>query len=280
MDSETLKFNLLFGLPIKYENINIFQPTIEDYINLPMHINGYYLYKYLFCIRLEHLNIGDDLKNILKKEHKSLFESFFICDELLKQQNKLTSDISLVLQLIYSLSFFLRINIDCFQIDGKNQQIIITDKEKNEELFILNNDNFEEISAFIRLICSSEIIEIEVKNNNIKYPKDETLRKTMEKLLKQNAETEARKKKENATTLVDIMLRVLAHEDRKYNYFSLSKLTIWQLLKEYENMYIRENFDFEKRKITSGNFDYSKVKVDLDWGKKTKIKLPEILKTN
>lgn len=279
IDTELLRFNLLFGLPIQYEKIKIYQPTIKDYCDLPIGINAYYMYKYLYCIQPEHLNLNKTLLEVLKKENRSLFQILFIHDEILKRKNELNGQNSLILNLSFSLSFFLKIDINEIKVDVKNQQLIIENKENNETLFILNNDNFDEFSALIRLVCSSEIMEVNKTEENIKYPKDESLRKKMEKILRQNAENEERKRKENMTTVVDIMSRVIAHENTKYDYFSILNLTIWQLFQEYATMYVREDFDFEKRKITSGQFDYSKQKVDLNWGNKLKIKLPETIKT-
>lgn len=279
IDEETLRFNLLFGLPIQYDNINIYQPTIKDYCDLPIRTNGYYIYKYLYCIQPEHLDLDEKLIELLKKDNKSLFEILFIHDEMLKIKNELNGQNSLILNLSLSLSFFLKIDVNQIKLDVKNQQLIIENKDNNDTLFILNNDNFEEFSALIRLICSSDMMEVKKKDENIKYPKDPSLRKKMEKILRQNAENEERKRKENMTTIVDVMSRVIAHENTKYDYFSILNLTIWQLFQEYATMYVREDFDFEKRKITSGQFDYSKQKVDLNWGNKLKIKLPDVLKT-
>ena len=273
-----LEWRLVRGLPIFFNNIMIKQPRIEDIDKLG--INYYSTMSYIFCIQKEHLPLWDTLQNEFNS--KTLFQSLFVQERFYEANNKLDASTSILILLRESLKFFLDIeDIRKIIIDVDNERFIVIDNREFEgkifevPIFELNNDNFEEFSELIRLICNLNVLEIEEeKKIKVRKYKDASMQKRYEQLMGQLQTNEDKKKNENSITIADIIGSICTNKNTKYTLYNIDKLTIWQLFYEFNNMFTMENIDMIKSQYNSGNFQF-KNPPDINWLKKVKVKLPE-----
>lgn len=274
---DDLKYRLVRGLDIPYNNIKIRQPKIEDIDTLG--INYYSSMSYVFCIQKEHLPLWDTLQNEFNS--KTLFQSLFIQEKFYETNNKLDSSTSILILLRESLKFFLGIeDVKKIIIDIENERFIVVETQiRGEEsflepIFVLDNNNFEEFSELIRLITWNEVYKI--KKDEIKRVlyADESIQKIYDNLIKQHLKEEEKKKQENNISISDIIGAICINENTKYNYKNINELTIWQLFYQSKSMFDKEHTEIIKMQYTSGNFTFEKPP-DLDWLKKVKISLPK-----
>ena len=270
MDKSSLEYALIRGLEIPYMGVKVKQPTINDIDEIGL--LRFSSYKSTFIILKEHLQLTDELIVITKD--KSFFETLFIIDGY--SNNVDSNTILYTDMLIMSLIFFLGIDINKNMIEKnmENKCISITNKE-DQNIFILNNDNFEEFSELIRLVCNCDKLEIDKDTNtNVVQYADADVQKIYEDLIKQHKKDEEEKKKANDITLSDVIGSICINENTKYNYKNIEELTIWQLFYQFTAMFTKENIDIVKSQYVSGNYTFDKVP-DLDWLKKVKVKLPK-----
>jgi len=270
MDKSSLEYALIRGLEIPYMGVKVKQPTINDIDEIGL--LRFSSYKSTFIILKEHLQLTDELIVITKD--KSFFETLFIIDGY--SNNVDSNTILYTDMLIMSLIFFLGIDINKNMIEKnmENKCISIANTE-GQNIFILNNDNFEEFSELIRLVCNCDKLEIDKDTNtNVVQYADADVQKIYEDLIKQHKKDEEEKKKANDITLSDVIGSICINENTKYNYKNIEELTIWQLFYQFTAMFTKENIDIVKSQYVSGNYTFDKVP-DLDWLKKVKVKLPK-----
>ena len=250
--------------------VKIKQFTLEEIeeIDWDMYDN----YKFLFIATKEHLKLNDELLKITK--HSSFFDTLFIRDLYMLNKNQLKNDISFVALLRISLSVFLNIDINSIAIDENKKSFIISNND-GKIIFILNNDNFEEFSEMIRLICCCDKLSIkkEEKTSKRKY-KDQAMQEKYESLKAQLKKNEDKEKHENELTIADMIGAVCINENTKYNFENISKLTIWQLYYQFSSMFVKENIEMTKLQFTSEKFKFDKTP-DMNWLKKVKVKVPK-----
>lgn len=277
---EDLKYRLIRGLDIPYNNLNIRQPKIEDIDVLG--INYYSSMSYVFCVQKEHLPLWDTLQNEFNS--KTLFQSLFIQERFYEINNKLDASTSILMLLRESLKFFLGIeDIKKIIIDTKNEQFVVIetqtigDKSFDQPIFVLGNNNFEEFSELIRLITCNEVYKIKKEEIKRVLYADESIQKIYDDLIKQHLKEEEKKKQENDISISDIIGAICINENTKYNYKNINELTIWQIFYQSKSMFDKEHTEIIKMQYTSGNFTFEKPP-DLDWLKKVKINLSKDIK--
>lgn len=266
---DQLKYYLIRGLPISYKGIKIKQPTLNDLDKTGVLLFSHY--KFLFVAKKEHLGLDDEIIELTKKS--SFFETIFIRDIYLANKNVDNRD-SYIALLRMSLAFFLDIDVNSTKVDIENYSIKIPLEDNN--FFELNKKNFDEFSEIIRLICYSEMLEVDTgkPKYKLKHYDNLEMRKLLEDSVRRYEEEEKKKQKENATTIADIIGAICVNDKTKYRYDNIGTLTIWQLHHLFYSMFKKENIEVIKAQFTSGNFKFDKVP-DLDWLKKVKVKLPK-----
>lgn len=269
---DNLKYSLIRGFDIPYMNIRIQQPKIKDIdiIGSTMYAN----YRFLFCAKKEHLKLNDELSELTKD--CSFFETLFIRDIYMVENNLLDQGDSFIALLRVSLAFFLNTDISDTTVDAENKNIHVINKEKNNIIFTLNKSNFNEFSELIRLICNCDMLEFEKEPEyKMEHYDDPVIQKMLEESVKRYIEEEKQRKKENEITLADIIGAICINENTKYNFSNIEELTIWQLFYIFNSMLSKEGVDIVKLQFTSGNFKFDKPP-DMNWLNKVKIKLPKI----
>jgi len=272
MQIDDLEYRLIRSLNIPYMRVKIRQPRLSDIDDESVGLLRYSSYKSLFTLRKEHLNMNEELIDITKDN--SFFETLFIIDDYYMKQG-LIDRVPFIDMLIMSLIFFLDVNVDTDKI-SKNvrEKYIGIFNEQEQPIFILSNDNFEEFSELIRIICCCNMIEVESDKPKNPY-KNESLRRKFEKIQRQNAEVEAKKRKENEITIADMIGLIGINEITKYKLNQdMDNLTIWQLNYIYNGMFVRESNEFTKMQFCSYKFSFEKTP-SFNWIKETKVKLPE-----
>lgn len=278
MNKTDLEFRLIRGLPIYYQNIEVKQPKIEDIDKIGLLL--YLSMTYIFRIQKEHLQLYDEIKDELSG--KSIFESLIIQEEILVKKEDFNIQSSMFMLLMQSLMFFLNIK-DINRIKVKNNyKIVIYDfnsingEINNIPVFTLENSNFDEFSELIRIICNTDILEIENNKSKLEIVQyaDPNVQKIYEDLIKQHLKDEDKKKEDNNISISDIIGAICVNENTKYNFENISKLTIWQLFYQFSSMFEKENIETVKSQYTSGNFQFDKAP-NLNWLNKIKVKLPK-----
>jgi hypothetical protein len=258
MNSNTLKYQLVRGLDISYMGIKVKQPTIKDLDEAL----DYDSYKFVYCASKDFLQFEEG-------ENIDTFKDYTYFQTLFKLQNKIY-----IQTLLLSLIFFLKIKVDNIGVRLNTMQIIVND-DNGDQIFTLDNNNFEEFSELIRLICSCEKMIIKNdENQKIRKYKDFAMQQKYEALMIQLKKNEEKKNRENELTISDVIGSICINENTKYNYKNIEELTIWQLFYQFNSMFAKENTEIVKSQFTSGNYNFEKVP-DIDWLKKIKIKLPE-----
>ena len=265
MRSEQIKYSLARGLPIIYEfnnmAIRIFQPTIKEIEEI---LFNYDSYKFVYSATKENLELSDG-ENIDKYEGLSYFQILF------KLKNQIYFHM-----LLLSLTFFLKVKLDNIRLYLDEMKIVIVSDE-GQEIFTLDNSNFEEFSEFIRLICCCEKIKNEEDKDHLKpttFYKNKDLQKMYEDSLKQYNDYMDKKKRENSFTLADIISSISINEKSKYKFKDIDDLTMWQLYFIYNSMFVREGNEFTKMQFCSYKFSFDDTP-NFEWNKEIKIKLPE-----
>lgn len=264
MNEVLIGYYLIQGLPIPYENINIYQPTLKDINELKFNISEFEQYKFCYCASIEHLNLS-------KEEYEqNRDKSFFVTLFNIKEK-------TFIVYLIMSLIFFFRIKEDEIFPDFDNHKINILNKEKNEIIFSLNESNFESFSKIMRLIFHTEKYPVDngkPKYRLVKY-KDPIMQAKFEKMLENMYKQEAKEEEENRLYFSDILGMIINSEYSKYNLFTIANLTIWQIYYTYENMFNIESNNITKSQYCSGQFEFKKQPNLLQWSKQSKIRLPK-----
>lgn len=278
---DDLKYRLVRGLPILYDGVNIRQPKIQDLDILG--ITYYSNITYIFCIQKEHLKLWDTLQN--EFSGKTLFQSLFIQERFYEANNKLDTNTSILMLLRESLKFFLDIeDIRKIVIDVENERLVVLGNREFEDkifevpIFELNNDNFEEFSELIRTITCNDVIKIEKEEiDNLEHYDDENLQRLIEEQYKIYKETEKKEEEENKVTINEVIGAVCMSENSKYDFTTITNITMWQLQYFFNFLLEKENVEIVKSQFTSGNYNFEKVP-DLNWIKKTKVKLQKCKK--
>lgn len=276
ISTDDLKYRLIRGVPIHYNGINIKQPTIADIDRIG--ILTYLSLSYIFRIQKKHLELYDDIKD--KLIGKSLFESIIIQEEIINSKENFAIEKSLIMLLIQSVAFFLDIqDFKRIGVSDKIDAIIVYDfKEINGEIykipiFQLDNNNFEEFSEIIRLITYSDIIQEEKEEDDeLEHYKDENLQRIIEEQYKKYKEDKRKEEEENKISINEIIGTICVHENSRYDFSTISNVTIWQLHYYFNFLLEKENIEITKSQFTSGNYTFEKVP-DMNWIKKTKINL-------
>ena len=274
MNRADLEYRLIRGLPIYYQNIEIKQPKIEDIDKIGLLL--YISMTYIFRIQKEHMQLYDEIKDLLKD--KSMFESLIIQEEILTKKKDFKIIDSMIMLLLQSLSFFLDIK-DFNRFEVGDDCIIIHDFKSidnqidNTSIFKLDNSNFEEFSELIRIITCSDILEIEKEevNEQLEHYEDEELQRLIEEQYRIYKDDKKKEEKENEITMSEIISSVCMHENSKYDFTTIINITIWQLHYYFKFLIEKENIEIVKSQFTSGNYTFEKAP-DLNWIKKTKIK--------
>jgi hypothetical protein len=264
INKEYLERLLIRGLDIPYMGVKVKQPTVKDLDEIFL---DYDSYKFIYSaskdfIQFEEGESIDDYKDY------TYFQTLF------KLKNKIYFQ-----TLILSIEFFLKVKIANDNIRVSNDmKIIIVDDEGKNILFTLDNNNFEEFSELIRLVCCCEKMKVEDKNKQkIRKYKDTAMQQKYETLMIQLKKNEEKKNRENGLTISDVIGAICINENTKYNFKNIEELTIWQLFYQFNSMFTKENIEIVKSQFTSGNYNFEKVP-DMDWLKKVKVKLPESTK--
>lgn len=215
MELDKATLTLIKDIPIKGIGI-LKQPVLLDILSI-----GFDNYKKMvipFQLTLEILESEIDLSSF-----KTL-DIFFAKDEH-GELNEVS--LSYLISLIQSIKYF--IDTDNVDIDFHNQTILLDNKN------YVNRDNFDNLADVILKITMSEKIKIEKEDSN----KSERQKEIDKKL----AEGRAKKQKQEAITLFD-MINVLIHsENTKFDYDSILKLTYLQIRNSYEVVMNIENYD-------------------------------------
>lgn len=282
MNKTDLEYRLIRGLPISYQNIEVRQPTIE-YID-KIGLLPYLSMTYIFRMQKEHLELYDEIKDRLNG--RTIFESLIIQEEILTQKEDFNIQSSMFMLLMQSLIFFFRLeDINRIQVKNDYRIVIYEFKNINGEIdnipiFTLDDSNFDEFSELIRIICNTDVLEIESNKSKLEIVQyaDPNVQKIYEDLIKQHLKDEDKKKEENNISVSDVIGAVCVNENTKYNFENISKLTIWQLFYQFTSMFEKENIETVKSQYTSGNFQFEKAP-NLNWLNKVKVKLPKDNKT-
>ena len=106
---------------------------------------------------------------------------------------------------------------------------------------------------------------------------DEELQRLLEEQYRIYKEDKKKEENENKITIDEVIASVCMSENSKYNFTNISDLTIWQLNFYFNFLLEKENIEIVKSQFTSGNYNFEKAP-DLNWIKKTKIKLTKCKK--
>ena len=280
ISTDDLKYRLVRGLEIPYNDLIIKQPKISDIDKWG--INYYSSMTYVFCMQKEHLQLWDTLQDAFS--NKSLFQSLFIQEKYyLRQDGVIKPENSIIALLATSLCFFLGIDIRDIEVLDDEKIIINYKKEALDKVFNipfeLNNTNFEEFSELIRIITWNEKYKIKKEENKRVMYDDPNVQKIYEDLLKAHDKEKEEEEQKNNITISDIIGAVSINENTKYKFNDIDDLTVWQLFYLSKSSFDRENTDITKRQYTSGNFTFDKPP-DLNWLEKVRIKLPKETKPN
>lgn len=209
--------NLVLGEPIKFYDIcTIYQPTIEDIMNIGIENYNKLLTPYI---------ISKDILNI-KNDEISDFDLL-----TLKLQDEDNKEIDILSLFIQSLMFFCREEVD---IATNNSEFAFAfQKDLNK---IINKDNFQEFSNIILKINNTKKLEKE------KIPaKESDTRKKIRELI-QKGRDKKNKKQDNNINLATIVNIVKFGMDSYIEKDKIKKMTIWELYQAYENIMNKENY--------------------------------------
>jgi len=286
MNSDYLKFQLNRGLDIifkdkNHQQIKVKQSRISDIDEIGL--LTYLTLTYIFRIQKEQLKLYEDIQDQLKS--KSLFESIVIHENILNSKKDFNISESMVMLLIQSLAFFLDIkDFNRIGVSNNVDAIIVYDFKELEgqvykvPIFELNNDNFEEFSELIRTITCTDVIQEEKEEMDmLEHYDDEELQRLLEEQYRIYKEDKKKEENENKITIDEVIASVCMSENSKYNFTNISDLTIWQLNFYFNFLLEKENIEIVKSQFTSGNYNFEKAP-DLNWIKKTKIKLTKCKK--
>lgn len=267
MNEALIGYYLIQGLPISYGSINIYQPKLEDINNLKFNLSEFEQYKFCYIARKEYLELTER-DNIICKD-KSYFETLFL------MENK-----TMIVYLLMSLVFFLKIQEERLKPNFEIKSIDILDENMEKIMFTINDNNFDFISKLIMLVCKAEKLPIptnEPKYKTVKY-KNAEIQAKFESMLKNMEEQEKKEEENNRLYFADILGMVANSNYSKYDLFTINKLTVWQIYYIYDNIFGIESNDITKKQFCSGQFQFKKDPNLLAWIQKSKIRLPKDMK--
>ena len=262
IDVSVMKYILATGMSIRYQNANIVQHKLKD-----INMLNYDMFKFVYCATKQNLNLDNE---DISSDYTFFKTMFYLKDN------------SLLNVLRESIIFFVKEatheNIIIDKVNGKECIIVYKSLENVPEFYlVLNEDNFNEFSSIIRMICCCEKfkIEIEEKKKNIRF-KDKERQKIWEKIKanqKHNKEKAKEKAKENILCIGDIIVKICSHPKSKYNYLNITELTYYQLVQELNSIFIFDSIEFTKQQYCSYKFEFKKDP-DIEWNNKLKVKIP------
>ena len=151
--NNTLKYKIIRGKPIPFGNDFIIQHSI-DYIMDTIGEDVFQQYIWVFAATEDVLGLPSDFK-----EGFTIFDMFFIIDQIRKTQNVYSDENSLVQLLKKSLCFFFKTdNVILYE----DENIIKTHFVINFST-IVDRSNFDELSDLILLICKNSKLKNEEK---------------------------------------------------------------------------------------------------------------------
>ena len=260
--SNTLKYKIIRGKPIPFGSDFIIQHSI-DYIMDEIGEEVFQQYIWVFATTEDVLGLPDDFR-----EGFTVFDMFFIIDQIRKTQNVYSDENSLVQLLKKALCFF-------FKTDNV---ILYEDENIVKTHFVINfstivdRNNFDELSNLILLICKKgKLINEEKEQEKLLEGKSEDFIRRYKNHLRNRKKYQEKHKSDNGIWKI---VNTIVHYQDKIDY-NVGDFTFWQLLNTYENLINKEAYQRNVDLLSVVSSEDAKKLDTKHWSEKMKIELEE-----
>ena len=258
--------NLLAGLPVHFNSLTIYQPTLKD-INVIGH-NRFSRYVNLLTI---------SESDLLFMYHKNKIENGISTPILWLYQNSILEN-SFFLELKMAFFTYLKkeVILDPFRkgfkipITQEDIPTIFKSKDKTQKYFFLTESNFSDFQSIIRalnMMEKEEDDEIVTDNLEMKKKFEEARKRLKLAKAKERAEKSA-KNNGKEIEFADIVSSLCAY-GVGYTIFNVRDLTLYQLYDQFNRLQAKSNYEMGTQMILAGA---DKKKIDLQyWIKKNSL---------
>lgn len=240
------KDKLLFGLPIKVENMGtIYQPKVKDFIDKDFNIQKF--------IRAFNIKANLFLENAEGVKNFDIF--------IYQLSLNLPIEELLITELVNSLKLLYRTDdVDFVMLDNKDiysvSVVINVLENKEKKTYYINRDNYDSFANVVLVLLDLGNNTIDEKLNEELNEIDLKIAQRRAEFEKKKAEREAKinKDKDNDITIYDLMNYIIHTDNSQFNYQNILELTIYQIKNTFNMYRQKENYNLYMDYKTSGQF--------------------------